>query len=104
MEKVAVPGLFPSYEQVQARLTERLPQYTVRPMWGLGKGVLVKKSPYVAALVRLNDKKKLIAVSDTFGSPWGVLVTGGLLFWMILRPRMAAVRKDVTAAVSELYG
>jgi hypothetical protein len=49
MDKVAVPGPFPSYEQVQARLKERLPQYQVGPMWGLGKGVLVKKSPYAIA-------------------------------------------------------
>lgn len=104
MAKIALKRDFPSYEDVQARLAERLPQYTVGKWWGFGPGVLVKKSAFAAALVRLREKKKIISVGETWGSVWGVMLTAGLLFMIVLYPKMAAVRKDVVAALTELYG
>ncbi|MBU1741584.1 MAG: hypothetical protein KKC37_08560 [Proteobacteria bacterium] len=104
MAKVVVTKDFPSYEDVRAKLAQRLPQYNVGKWWGFGPGVLVKRSAFAAALVRLREKKKVISVGETWGSVGGVILTGGLVFLIFLYPKMAAIRKDVVGVLTELYG
>ena len=104
MATVEVKKVFPSYELVKSELTGRPPLYRVTDWWGAGPGIIVKKSDYAAALIRLKPKSKKIIVKMTYGSLKGVLLAGGGLLMLFLAPKMKDVTQDVVAALTEAYG